>query len=68
MDAIMTLLSNPLVWKILGSYFLFNALVTALPKPNGNKFYQFLYAFLHGFAGNLDRAAQAFKVPGTAPQ
>jgi hypothetical protein len=64
MDSIVSFLSNPLLWKVIVGYWLFSSLVTALPKPNGNKLYQFIYAFLHGVAGNIDRAAQAFKVPG----
>ena len=64
MTGIEQFLAQPLVWKILAGYWVFNAAVTALPQPNGSKPYQFLYRFAHTLAGNLDKAASALKVPG----
>lgn len=57
-------LANPVVWKVVVGYWIFNAATTALPLPNGNKFYQFVYAFFHTLAGNLDKAAKSFNLPG----
>ena len=67
MTSITGFLSNPLLWKIIAAYWLFNALASSLPAPNGNKFYQFFYRFVHTLAGNVDRAAKSFNVPGLAP-
>lgn len=64
MSGLEQFLSNPLVWKIVGGYYLFNAAVSPLPPPNGNKFYRWLYGFLHTLAGNMDKVAGALKVPG----
>lgn len=59
------LIANPLLWKILVCYWIFNAATTALPVPvNGNKFYRFFYGFMHALSGNIDRAASSFRVPG----
>lgn len=60
-------LANPLLWKIVAAYWVFNSLVTALPEPGQGKLYQFVYRFLHTLAGNLDRAAKKFDVPGAQP-
>lgn len=67
MNSIEQLLVNPLLWKVILAYWLFSSMVAALPKPNGGKFYQFVFAFLHTLAGNVDRAASTFKVPGVQP-
>jgi hypothetical protein len=66
MNSLMELISNPLVWKIVISYYVFSAAVGALPTPDsgGNKFYQFAFRFAHILAGNLSRAAVKFQVPG----
>lgn len=64
MTALTDFLSNPVVWKVLLGYWIFNSMTTALPLPNGGKLYQFFYAFCHALAGNLDKAATIFKVPG----
>ena len=64
---IMSLLSNPLVWKILICYYVFSAIVGALPTPEAgsNKFYIFIFRFAHILGGNLNRAALTLKVPGS---
>lgn len=70
-QGIVDLLANPLVWKILITYYIFSAIVGAMPTPdsNGNKFYMFLFRFMHILAGNISRAAIQFKVPGAqAPE
>lgn len=36
-------------------FAVFSALLHAMPPPNGNKWYNFLYRFLHTLAMNLDR-------------
>lgn len=66
MNSIAEFLANPLLWKVIAGYWLFNALVTALPQADAqsNKAYQFVYRFMHTLAGNVDRAAQKFSVPG----
>jgi hypothetical protein len=64
-QSLVSFLSNPIVWKLVVAYWLFSAAVDSLPQPNGNKFYQWLYAFLHSLAGNVKRAAQTFNVPGS---
>lgn len=68
MNALISFLSNPILWKAVLAYWLFNAAVAALPQPNGGKFYQFVYRFLHILAGNIDRAAQKLNIPGIGPQ
>lgn len=64
--SIAELLSNPLFWKILLSYWTFSAAVGALETPDtgSSKTYRFFFRFLHALSGNLNRAAIAFKVPG----
>jgi hypothetical protein len=64
-QGLIDLLSNPLVWKVLFSYWVFSAAVGAMPTPeaSGNKFYIFLFRFAHGVSGNLNRAAVALHVP-----
>lgn len=64
LNEVFSFLSNPLLWKVVLAYWLFNSLVDALPLPNGSEFYRFVYRFLHGVAGNLNRAAQKLNVPG----
>lgn len=65
-QGIVDLLANPLVWKILVTYYIFSAIVGALPTPktDTNEFYQFFFRFMHILAGNISRAAITFKVPG----
>lgn len=67
MNSITEFLGNPLLWKIIAAYWLFNALASSLPAPNGGKFYQFVFRFVHTLAGNMDRAAARFNVPGVGP-
>ena len=67
MQSLVSFLSNPVVWKLVVAYWLFSAAVDSLPQPNGNKFYQWLYGFLHATAGNVKRAAESFNVPGAQP-
>jgi hypothetical protein len=64
-QSLMDLLSNPLVWKVLISYWIFSAAVGALPTPEetDNKLYVFMFRFAHGVSGNLNRAAVALHVP-----
>lgn len=59
MTALVSLLSDPRVWIALGAYYVYSAMVDALPAPNGSKGYLFLYKFCHALAGNLKRAATA---------
>lgn len=69
MNAITDLLANPLVWKVLGGYWVFSAAIGAMPTPatSSNPFYVWAFRFGHGLAGNLNRAAVALKVPGAEP-
>lgn len=67
LQELISLLQNPLLWKILISYWVFSAVVGALPDPNGNKWYRFFYGFMHGLAANIMTAARQFKVPGANP-
>lgn len=66
MNSLMELISNPVVWKVIITYYIFSAIVGALPTPEtgGNKFYQFVFRFAHILAGNISRAAVKFQVPG----
>lgn len=66
MTELTSLLSNPLIWKVLGCYWVFSAAVGAMPTPEkgSNLFYVWAFRFLHGLSGNLNRAAVALKVPG----
>jgi hypothetical protein len=78
MQPIIDLFSNPLVWKILISYWVFSAFVGSIPSPDKAQqyikggaallVYGVFFAFLHGVAGNMARAAIAFKVPGSEPE
>lgn len=67
MNSIVELISNPLVWKLLISYWVFSAIVGAMPTPDpaGSKLYIFVFRFAHALGGNLNRAAMALKVPGS---
>lgn len=60
-------LSQPIVLKIIVSYWVFSAAVGAMPTPlvTSSPWYIFLFRFLHTLAGNLNRAAISLKVPGT---
>jgi hypothetical protein len=66
MDELIKLAANPVVWKVLGAYWLFSAAVGAMKTPTEHsaEWYQFLFRFGHALSGNLNRAAVAFKVPG----
>jgi hypothetical protein len=76
MEGILELVGNPLVWKILITYWVFSAIVGAFPSPAEVKevkpdigpisllAYKTVFSALHGLSGNLSRAAVAFKVPG----
>lgn len=59
-------LSNPVVWKVLAFYWVFSAVIGALPTPKQDSrgLYVFAFRFGHGLSGNLNRAAVALKVPG----
>lgn len=37
------------------AFAVFSALLHALPPPNGNKWYNFFYRFVHALAMNIDR-------------
>lgn len=67
MEEILKLIENPLVWKLLGGYWIFSSFVGALPQPTekSHAVYKFAFGFFHGLAGNLKNAANAFKVPGS---
>lgn len=67
MSELINLIENPLVWKILIAYWVFSAAVGAMPTPESNSgmLYRFLFRFMHGLSGNLNRAALTFKVPGS---
>lgn len=69
MTELTSLLSNPLVWKVLLSFWVFSAAVGAMPTPKkgSSPFYVWAFRFLHGLSGNLNRAAVALKVPGADP-
>lgn len=69
------LISQPIFWKLLLGYWAFSALVGAIPSPDkvtqygvkpgvGLLIYSTIFGFLHFFAGSLNRAALAFKLPG----
>lgn len=64
-EDVVQLASNPLVWKLLLSYWLFNSAVAAMPEmtSTSHPVYKFFYRFLHGFAGNLKTAAAKLNVP-----
>jgi hypothetical protein len=74
MQSLIDLFSNPLVWKLLGGYWVFSAFVGAIPSPDKAAvyiksglalfIYGIIFGFLHGVSGNIARAAVAFKVPG----
>lgn len=67
MEQIIGLLSNHgffTVVKALLAFWAFSAVVDALPQPGDSKFYQFVFKALHGFAGNLKKAAAKFNLPG----
>lgn len=70
MNSITDLLANPLVWKVLGAYWVFSAAVGALPTPlqSDSRLYQFFFRFCHALSGNVNRAAVALKVPGATPE
>jgi hypothetical protein len=62
-------LSQPIVWKVVISYWVFSAAVGALETPNTTSpgWYKFVFRFAHALSGNLNRAAVTLKVPGAEP-
>lgn len=60
-----TILTDPWVWLAIALYWVFSAMVGALPTPDttSGKGYVFLFRFLHSLSGNLNRAAVALHVP-----
>lgn len=48
-------------------YWIFSALVGSLdtPSTDSKSWYKFLFRFLHSIAGNINRAAITFRVPGS---
>jgi hypothetical protein len=69
MNSLMEIISNPVVWKVLISYWIFSAAVGALPTPeqDSTKVYIFVFRFAHILGGNVSRAAVTLKVPGATP-
>ena len=66
MTDFLALLHNWVFWTMLGGYWVFSAAVGAMETPSttsGPK-YRFLFRFAHLLAGNITRAAMAFKIPG----
>lgn len=65
-NSLAELLANPLVWKVVVAYWIFSAAVGALDTPDASsgKAYKFAFRFLHALAGNVNRAALKFGVPG----
>lgn len=66
MTSLTELLSNRVFWEVILGYWVFSAMVGALPTPpqGGSIFYQFFFRFCHILSGNVSRAAVALKVPG----
>ncbi len=62
-------LSNPLFWAIMVGYWLFSAAIGSMETPSTTApgWHRFAFRFLHRLAGNLNRAAVQFKVPGASP-
>jgi len=69
MQDLIQAMTNPHVWIVVCAYWLFSAFVGALEAPdqNSSKLYRFVFRFLHLLAGNVNRAAMQFKVPGVEP-
>jgi hypothetical protein len=65
-QSLIELLNNPLLYVVLGAYWLFSAAVGAMDTPamTDPEWKRYAFRFLHRLAGNLNRAAVAFKVPG----
>jgi hypothetical protein len=63
---LMALIGNPLLWKVLGCYWLFSAAVSPMPMPTqkSSPFYVWFFGFMHALSGNLNRAAVALRIPG----
>lgn len=70
MQELLQLLANPLFWGVMAGYWLFSAAVGSLETPTmaDSKLYRFFFRFLHRLAGNLNRAAIQFKIPGASPE
>jgi hypothetical protein len=66
LNELTSLLANPLIWKVLGAYWVFSAAIGAMPTPqqDSSRVYVWAFRFGHGLSGNLNRAAVALKVPG----
>lgn len=69
MNDLASLLSNKVFWMVIGGYWIYSAFAGALPTPapTGSQFYKFFFSFCHILAGNMNRAAVAFRVPGATP-
>jgi hypothetical protein len=69
-QSLVALVSNPLFWKVLVGYWIFSALIGPLPRPTeqSSQLYRYLFGVLHSIAGNINRAALAFKLPGAQEQ
>lgn len=66
MTSLADLLANRTFWEVIVGYWVFSAVVGALPTPpqGGSLAYMFLFRFMHILSGNVSRAAVALKVPG----
>lgn len=49
-------------------YWLFSAIVNALPEPSGTGFYKWLYTFLTAIAGHLHDAINQRQTQQSSPQ
>ena len=69
MNSLSDLLASRIFWEVILGYWIFSAIVSGMPMPKVNSSAGYVWAFrsLHTFAGNLDRAAMALKVPGAQP-
>jgi len=72
---IVKVLSHRAIWELFGAYYILMAIIGGMPTPevqNGHAtwkasgWYQWLFRSLHLLAGNINRAAVALKVPGSA--
>lgn len=69
MTSLTELLANRTFWEVILGYWVFSAMVGALPTPpqGGSLAYVFFFRFCHILSGNVNRAAVALKVPGAEP-
>jgi hypothetical protein len=65
-NAMFDMIQDPSFWGLVAIYWVFNALVGAMPTPDQikNIWYKSLYQFLHTLAGNVTSAFGS-KVPGS---